>query len=459
MSSLRPIPRPTIPIGAPPADISHDEYFDRIAAAQKRFHNFGFDVLVVYADRESFADMFFLTGMDPRFEEAIYVLEGSGLGTLLLGNENFAQEPAASLGIRRRLFQALSPAGQRRDSPARLNEILSEAGVTAGAVVGVAGGKAFAAEYLDDPSHALSAPAYLVDTLRRLVGTTGDVVNGEDLFTSPEDGLRTTSSAHQIALFEYAASIASHSVLSGMQHLQPGSSELELGNRLTDHGLPHSCHTIINFGRRQGLYSASRNKAELGDAYTIAFGLRGGLTCRAGAIASGPDDLSPPARAVFPDLVTNYFDVVAAWHEALAVDQTTGSVFAAANDARDGSLFDFSLNPGHLLHYEEWSQSTFTEGNTVRLKSGSMVQCDIIPKLELTNVYVNIEDGLALADAELRTEIANDYPELWERVCLRRAYVTDVLGIELHESVMPMSGIPMWHAPYALSPHLGLVRA
>jgi Xaa-Pro aminopeptidase len=447
-----------MPVGTPPADITPDEYLDRISSAQSRFPKLEIDALVVYADRESFADLLFLTGMDPRFEEAIYVLPATGQGTLLLGNENFAQEPTASLPIGRQLFQALSPSGQRRDRPVSLERLLRLAGVEEGMRVGVAGGKTFSSDYLDDPVHAISAPAYLVDALRKAAGSSGDVINAEGVFTHPDTGLRSTSSAHQIAIFEYAASVASQSVLDALPHLHPGVTEQQFGDNLYDRGLPHSCHTIINFGPRQGLYSATPNPARMGDAYTVAFGLRGGLTCRAGAVAAKPGDLPPQARTVYPELVTNYFDVVAAWHEALAVGATCGAVFDAAENTRDASLFEFSLNPGHFLHHEEWSESAFTPGSTTRLRSGMMVQCDIIPKTGITNVYVNIEDGLALADERLRTQLANEYPQMWDRVQARRDYLATVLGVELDESALPMSNMQLWHAPYVLDPELALTR-
>jgi hypothetical protein len=46
-------------------------YEARIAAVRQRTSDAGYDVLMVYANREHFANLAFLTGFDPRFEEAL----------------------------------------------------------------------------------------------------------------------------------------------------------------------------------------------------------------------------------------------------------------------------------------------------------------------------------------------------------------------------------------------------
>src|SRR5438552_3092411 len=63
-------------------------YQARIATARQRAADAGYDALVVYADREHFANLAYLTGFDPRFEEALLILSGNGTPTLLVGNED-----------------------------------------------------------------------------------------------------------------------------------------------------------------------------------------------------------------------------------------------------------------------------------------------------------------------------------------------------------------------------------
>lgn len=458
MAQLTHLPIPDVTVGKRPALIPVGTYAQRIAAAQELFNARQIDALVVYGDRESFADLCFLTGLDPRFEEAIFILQSSGLGTLLLGNENLHQEPVSLLGTKIVLWQALSPAGQRRDQPDLLVSILRDAGIEAGVRVGVAGGKAMNPGYIDDLDHSITAPAYLADALRQLVGSGGDVVNAETLFTDPRAGLRTSSTAEEIVRFEYSASVTARSVQRAMAAIAVGVPEYVVADELRDAGLPHSCHAMMQFGPRQGLYSATANKAALGDAFTIAFGLRGGLTCRAGAVAASAADLSGENANTFGPLIKNYFDVVSTWYESVQVGATTGAVFDEVERVRDASIFDFSLNPGHHLHLEEWVNSAFEAGSEVPLRSGSLLQCDVIPVVPRKNQYVNIEDGVGLADAGLRAELSNAFPEFWERVERRRAFLRDNIGVAIHESVLPLSDIALWHTPYVLSPTQALTR-
>src|ERR1700749_2824144 len=65
-------------------------YEARIAAARQRSAAAGYDVLLVYADREHFANLAYLTGFDPRFEEALLILVPGRPPQLLVGNEGMA---------------------------------------------------------------------------------------------------------------------------------------------------------------------------------------------------------------------------------------------------------------------------------------------------------------------------------------------------------------------------------
>ncbi|HEY8988643.1 MAG TPA: hypothetical protein VIM39_06445, partial [Candidatus Limnocylindrales bacterium] len=53
-------------------------YPERIEALMTRMTRRGYDRLVVFADREHSASLSFLTGFDPRFEEAILVIGQDG---------------------------------------------------------------------------------------------------------------------------------------------------------------------------------------------------------------------------------------------------------------------------------------------------------------------------------------------------------------------------------------------
>jgi Xaa-Pro aminopeptidase len=83
-----------------PAEI----YRDRLERLRSRADEHGYDQLIVYADREHSANLAYLTGFDPRFEEAMLVIGRSGEPALLVGNECYGMAGAAALPMRRHLF-------------------------------------------------------------------------------------------------------------------------------------------------------------------------------------------------------------------------------------------------------------------------------------------------------------------------------------------------------------------
>ena len=68
-----------------PASI-HTERLDRV---RDRMAARDYDALVIWADREHSANLAYLSGFDPRFEEAVMIVAASGDPVLLAGNECF----------------------------------------------------------------------------------------------------------------------------------------------------------------------------------------------------------------------------------------------------------------------------------------------------------------------------------------------------------------------------------
>jgi len=122
----------------------------------------------------------------------------------------------------------------------------------------------------------------------------------------------------------------------------------------------------------------------------------------------------------------------------------------AVESSRDKTLYRFAVNPGHYLHLDEWLNSPFVAGSPVRLRSGMMLQMDIIPISLGPFCCANAEDGVVLADAELRAELVQEFPAMWQRIVARREFMRKTIGIRLDESVLPLSNIPGWFPPYAL---------
>lgn len=441
-------------------DLPIAEYRRRLDDVVARMAERSIDVLVVYADREHAASLEFLTGFEPRFEEALLLVAKSGDRLLLVGNECMGYLPDERLGIRIELLQELSLLGQPRGDSRPLRRIVGEFGVGRGVRVGCVGWKYFGATLGEPSKTAIEVPSYMVDVARDLTGERALVTNANALFMDPDTGARVENSASQLARFEYAAIRTSEAVRNALDHLRPGVEERELERYFYPAGLTLSCHSMVSFGdkARRGLSSPSARIAKLGDVFTMAFGLRGALNARAGAVARGPDDLPADLRQFYPAVAANYFDVVSTWYEQVKIGACTGDVFAAVEAKRDATLYRFAVNPGHYLHLDEWVHSPFASGSRTMLRSGAALQMDIIPISVGPFCYINGEDGIALADEALRSEIASRFPAMWSRIQSRRAFMTDLLGIRLDESVLPFSNTPGWLPPYALEPGRILVK-
>ena len=430
-------------------------YPERIDALRGRMATRGYDRIVVYADREHSASLAFLTGFDPRFEEAILVVGEDGDPAILVGNECWGMAGAARLPMRRHLLQDLSLPSQPRDRSRPLAEILADEGVVAGASVGIVGWKTYA-----DRS-TLETPAFLVDCLRTLVGPDGLVENATDLLIDPADGLRVISDADQLAFFEWAATQTSGGVRRLLEGLRPGLTEREAVRLLDWNGTPLSCHLMLTAGPRAslGLLSPADRVIERGDRFTVAFGIWGALNCRAGFVVDDGDELPDGIRDYVDRLVGPYFAAVAEWYGALRVG-VAGGVLQEIVDRRLGDpFFGIFLNAGHQIHLDEWVNSPIFSGSAIPLASGMALQVDIIPATGTDYFTTNIEDGIALADADLRERFASAYPEAWSRIEARRAFMADRLGIELHPDVLPFSNLPAYLAPFLLRPDRAMTVA
>jgi Xaa-Pro aminopeptidase len=429
-------------------DLPPELYPVRLERLRERMEVRRYDRILLFADREHSASIAYLTGFDPRFEEAILVVAPAGEPAILVGNECFGMAGAAPLPMRRHLFQDLSLPFQPRNRSRTLTEILRDEGVGNGSRVGVVGWKA-------PPDRSqIEVPAFLVDELRRLVGPSGLVESATDLLIDPGDGLRVINEVDQLALFEHAACQTSSGVLRLLRGLRPGLTERE-GVRLLDwNGSPLSCHLMLTAGPRAtfGLLSPSDRPLERGDRFTVAFGIWGALNCRAGFVVEDAGELPEGIRDYVDRLVGPYFAAVAEWYAALRIGQTGGVLHEIIERHLGDPFFGIFLNPGHQIHLDEWVSSPITPGSRVELQSGMALQVDIIPATGTEYFTTNIEDGIALADETLRAAFASGYPDAWRRIQARRDFMTGSLGIELHPDVLPFSNIPAWLPPFVLRP-------
>jgi Xaa-Pro aminopeptidase len=423
-------------------------YPPRIARLRERAATSRLDRLVVYSDREHSANLAYLTGFDPRFEEALLVLGPSGEPAILVGNECYGMAGGAPVAMRRHRFQDFSLPSQPRDRSRSLAEILAGEGIGRGSRIGVMGWKTYGSPV------AIDAPAYIVDELRRLAGPTGAVENATDLLIDSANGLRVINEVEQLAAFEYAACQTSQGLRQLLSGLRPGMTEREAVRLLGWNGMPLSCHLMLTAGPRAtlGLLSPSDRPIERGDRFTVAFGIWGALNCRAGFVVEEAGELPAPIRDYVDRLVAPYFEAVAEWYAALRVGQTGGALHEIIDRRLGDPFFGIFLNPGHQLHLDEWVNSPISRGSTVELRSGMVFQVDIIPATGTDYFTTNIEDGVALADESLREAFAVAYPAAWSRIQARRRFMSGSLGIELHPDVLPFSNLPAVLPPFLLRP-------
>jgi Creatinase/Prolidase N-terminal domain len=426
-------------------------YAERLGRLRERTAARGLDRTIVYADREHSANLSYLTGFDPRFEEALLIVGPEDDPMILVGNECAGMARAAPLPMRVELFQELSLPGQPRDRSSELAFLLGEAGVVSGTRVGMVGWKGLGPNRIDVPS-------FIVDEVRSASGGTGTVENATELFNDPAAGLRVINEIEQIVAFEHASCHTSNGLRNLIFGLEPGMTEQDAVRLLEWNGSPLSCHLMLTAGDRArlGLLSPADRPIERGDPLTVAYGIWGALNCRAGFVAEGPGDLADDIGDYVDRLVAPYFGAVAEWYQALHIGQKGGALQEIIDRRLGDPFFGIFLNPGHQLHLDEWVNSPIWPGSEIELRSGMVLQVDIIPATGTRWFTTNIEDGVALADESLRSKLATEHPGVWERVMSRRRFMRDALGIDLHPDVLPLSNIAAFLAPFLLRPRLAM---
>jgi len=442
--------RPTV---AP--EIEAAEYEARLRTLWNKAVERGLDVLLVYGDREHAANLAFLTGFGPMFEEALLVLNGQAPPILVVGNEGWGFSQVSPLKLDRRLYQPFSLMGQDRSKSKSLAAILQDARVRQGTKVGLVDWKYFGSEVGESPELWLNAPAYLAETLRQVTGR--PPINVTDLLMNPRDGLRALNSVDQLASFEFAATCVSNSLRRVIWSLRPGLSEFDAMEEARLNGLPLSCHQYLCTGPRAAwVATPSSRRMQRGEPCLLALGVWGALGARAGFLVRNAGELPGEIGDYADRLVKPYFAAVVEWYQHVGVGVAGGELCEIIYRRLGNPFFGVSLNPGHLIHLDEWVHSPMYPGSDIPLRSGMALQVDIIPATGGPYFTSNIEDGIALADEPLRQAFARRWPEAWARIQARRAFMQDKLGIKLKPEVLPFSNLAAFLPPYLLNPRMAM---
>jgi hypothetical protein len=412
------------------------------------------DAVVIYGDREHVANISWATGYDPRFEEALYIVTPNRTPHLLLGNEGYPYAETAAGSFERVLWPHLSLMGQPRHAASTLHALLENAGLHAGMAIGLAGWKGYETEEGEVDDNWFETPHYVVEELRKF----GRVINAAQMFMNPETGLRIINEVEQLARFEFASTLSSNAIRSFLNHVKPGMTEYEACSHMGTNAFPQSIHINMCSGPRAkyGLPSPSMRMIEEGDPIVVGHGLMGALNCRAGFMVRDASALPKGAKDYVDRLVAPYFSAAVAWYETVGIGVSGGDIFKAVMAHVGDPFFGISLNPGHLIHLDEWVHSPIKKGSRKTLKSGMALQCDIIPATGTDYFMSNIEDGIGIADKAMRDDFATRYPEPWARIQARRRFMQDVLGITLKDEILPFSNLAAWLPPFWMAQGLAM---
>lgn len=453
--ALETIPSPPAFPGAASPVMSDETLHRRLAAIIERMQQQQIAQLIIYADKEHGSNFEYLAGFIPRFEEALLVVTQQGELTYIMGNENlklvpFARNPGRCLHA---AVFSLPNQSMRGEQP--LDQLLTEAGIVAGERTGLVGWKLFTGRQ----QGMFDLPQFIYAAAAQAAGGDAQLVNATGLFISPDNGARCVNGADEVAFYEAGANLASTAMLAALDSVAPGVTEKALGARLNAEGQPNTVVTIAATGDRfaQARLYPSDKRIARGDKLSLTTGYKGGLTSRSAYVVSEASELQCNVSDWLTRLAIPYYHAVVSWLEQLRIGITGGELYSLIETVLPKAQYGWHLNPGHLVADEEWLSSPIYPDSAVTLKSGMLLQIDIIPSVPGYG-GCSIEDTVGLADAALRDELACRFPDLWQRMTQRKAYLTDVLRIELAEEVILLSNTVGFLRPFLLDKRRALVR-
>ena len=447
------VPGPKVHPASVPIDLTEDTMLMHRQKVLERINRKDLDCLLVYGDREHGANFGYLAGFEPRFEEAVIVLHRNGTAHMLLGNESLRMAQYSRIPVQAIHVPYFSLPNQPMETHKSLVQLMGDAGICAGMRVGIAGWKLFTSvQVQEDNTQLFDVPHFIVSAVQKAVGEAGSLVSAGDIFIHPREGARILMNANEIAHYEFGASLAAAKVYEVLQNIEVGKSELELADGLHAWGQPITVQTICATGERftHGAVAPRDKKVALGDQFSVTMGLRGGLTSRSAYVVSTTDELNPTVKDYVDRVAGPYFAAAATWYQSMVLGTTGDEIYRKIDSALPKAVYGWELNPGHLTAGEEWLCSPISKGSDIPLQSGMLLQMDIIPKVPGYG-GAGAEDGIALADRELRQAIADTYPDVWRRIQRRREYMQGIIGIKLSDEVLPLSDTNGYFRPYILA--------
>lgn len=435
-----------------------EDYAGRIKAAWEMEQTAGYDFIVIYGDREHFSNIHYFTGYDPRWEESLLIVGRDRKPVLLVGNEGIGYTTGLKAEVEPVMYQTFSLMGQPNDERSRkLLEIFIGCGITASSKVGLIGWKTYRKELFDLKHLVTDVPHYIVQTLADITGIQ-NIHNAADILSDCEYGLKHHVSAKEIVQFDAAGTKVSRGIYNCIKNARPGMREVEAAELIGFNGEPENMHPNINFGNAVPLSSPTYyKKLEYGMQFGAGYGLRGCLVHKCGMYIRNREDLPEELKGYLDDFLKPYFACVVRWYEMMKIGTSCGDIYQVVEDMLGMDKFGITLNPGHMLHTDEWTNSPFAKGSMVRLKSGMAFQCDFSVSVQNPSMKAHVEDGLVLADEELRKEVKKLSATCFERIMARKKFIREELNINLPDEVLPLSDLSCVCFPYMAD--VGIVLA
>lgn len=446
---------PEFGIGERPANISLKEFRDRIVMVQSAMKKRGYSHLLIYGDREHFANLTWTCNIDPRFEEALLIVRLDAKPLILVGNECEGYLPHSPLyesgDMRAELYQPFSLLNQGRDKSRTLKEIFQDEAIDETSKVGLVGWKYFSESEEPEGRHAIDIPSFITDAARNIAGYEM-VENATDIFMHPGYGFRTIVSVDEIAIFEHSNIKTSEAVKRMIFGLRDGMVDHEVAKFIEWDGEPLGCHPTMASGDLPGLSGPQGRIINKGDPFSFNVCYWGSNICRSGWVVEGPGDLPVKARDYIDEFAGPYFEAMADWFSKMSIGTIGGTLHDAIYDKLPFDKFGIFLNAGHLIHLDEWVSSPIYENSDLKIRSGMMFQVDVIPSSPVFG-STRMEDGIVIADKDLQGKLKEKHPECYDRCMKRRDFMIKTLGFDLPDEILPLSNIPAIVPPWFLRPN------
>lgn len=414
----------------------------RLCEAGKEYTYF-----VVYGDKEHFSNIEYFTGFDPRFEEALLIIPRKGKPTLIVGDEGEGYAAKIIYDIQVEVYPVLGLPGQPSMHDTRLSDILAKTGITSKDKIGVMGWKCFSSLDFKDEKKVFDLPYFIMQSLLEIVPME-NLYSVNDLMIANEYGLRHNLEAKELVMCEIYGTKSSRNVYRVLANLEEGIDEVTASEYLQIDGEPLIAHPNVNFGENNyyGLASCSPfKKLRQGELVGVGMSYRRSLCHKEAFYIKSEHEESEKLREFY----NTYFQALTSWYETLGIGVTGEKVYESVEEIT-GNLpeFGIGLNPGHLIHTEEWTNSPFFKGCKDKLHSGMALQCDFTASRKDLGIAVHAEDGVVLADEDMQNEIRKIAPNAYERMMERRKFMVEILGIKIAPEVLPTSDMPAVIFPY-----------